>query len=220
VTEDLYRDIHKGIRVELFAVVAEAGRLDPGERASRVDLAGHIGSVVELLVGHAGHEDRHVQPAIEIHLPDVADQIASDHVALECRMELLQEMAAVAVDAPTADQPARSHQLYLELASFTSAYLEHQDIEERVVMPALEAAIGAESTAGIHQAIIGGIPPDEMAMSLAIMLPAMNVDGRAALLAGVRAGAPAPVFEGVWGLAGSVLAPADHRAVAVRLGLA
>ena len=59
-----------------------------------------------------------------------------------------------------------------------------------------------------------------MAQSLAIMLPAMNVDDRAALLGGIQAGAPAPVFEGVWGLAGSVLAPADHAAVAVRLGLA
>ena len=57
-----------------------------------------------------------------------------------------------------------------------------------------------------------------MAQSLAIMLPAMNVDERAALLGGIRVGAPAPVFEGVWGLTGSVLAPHDHAAVAVRLG--
>ncbi len=171
VTEDLYREIHKGIRAELFDVVAEAGRLDPGARASRVDLAGHIGRVVELLVSHAEHEDRHIQPAIELHLPEMADRIVTDHVALESRMDLLQEMAAVAVDARTADQPARVHRLYLELASFTSAYLEHQDVEERVVMPALEAAIGLESTTAIHQAILGSIPPDEMARSLALMLP-------------------------------------------------
>jgi hypothetical protein len=112
------------------------------------------------------------------------------------------------------------HRLYLELASFTSAYLEHQDVEERIVMPALERAIGAESAFAIHQAIVGSIPPDEMASSLAVMLPAMNVFERTALLGGMRAGAPAPVFEGVWGLAGSVLAPVDHQAVAVRLGLA
>ena len=55
-------------------------------------------------------------------------------------------MAAAAVEASVADQVGRMHRLYLELASFTSAYLEHQDVEERVVMPALEAAIGVEST--------------------------------------------------------------------------
>jgi hypothetical protein len=35
----------------------------------------------------------------------------------------------------------------------------------------------------------------------------------------MRDGAPAEVFEGVWGLAGSVLDPADHTALAKRLGI-
>ena len=35
----------------------------------------------------------------------------------------------------------------------------------------------------------------------------------------MRAGAPAEVFQGVWSLAGSVLAPADHAALATRLDL-
>ena len=72
---------------------------------------------------------------------------------------------------------------------------------------------------GIHQAILGAIPPQEMAQSLALMLPAMNVDGRTELLGGMREGAPAEVFEGVWSLAGSVLDPTDLAAVARRLGL-
>jgi hypothetical protein len=58
-----------------------------------------------------------------------------------------------------------------------------------------------------------------MASSLAIMLPAMNVDDRAELLGGVRAGAPAEVFAGIWGLTGSVLTPADYEQLAVRLGM-
>jgi hypothetical protein len=73
--------------------------------------------------------------------------------------------------------------------------------------------------AEIHGAIIGSIPPDEMAQSLALMLPAMNVDNRTELLGGMKANAPAEVFEGVWGLAASVLTDADHRAVATRLGI-
>ena len=57
-------------------------------------------------------------------------------------MDDLVEMAAEAASL-TAPTPARKvHRLYLELASFTSDYLAHQDVEERVVMPALEAAVG------------------------------------------------------------------------------
>jgi hypothetical protein len=40
------------------------------------------------------------------------------------------------------------------------------------------------------------------------------------MLGAMQADAPAQVFEGVWGLAGSVLDPADHTALARRLGVA
>ncbi len=52
------------------------------------------------------------------------------------------------------------------------------------------------------------------------MIPAMNIDDRTELLGGMRAGAPAEVFEGVWGLTGSVLPAADFAALGARLGLA
>ncbi len=86
-------------------------------------------------------------------------------------------------------------------------------------MPALEAAVGPDAVLQIHGAIVSNIPPDELAASLAIMLPAMNIDGRAELLGGMQANAPAEVFQGVWGLAGSVLARTDLDALGVRLGI-
>lgn len=219
VIEDLYRDIHKGIRSELFALTLDAGRIDPSDRAARTAVASHLHDVVGLLVSHAEHEDSAVQPALELHLPELAEKIAADHVALEARLVLLEDLAASAVDAAGGAQRETGHRLYLELASFTSAYLEHQDVEERVLMPALEATIGVEAVFAIHQAIVSSIPPDEMAASLAVMLPAMNIDDRAAMLGGMQAGAPAEVFAGVWALAGSVLTDADHAALGARLGL-
>jgi hypothetical protein len=219
VALDLYRDIHKGIRTELFAVTAEAGRLDPADREGRAALAANVDAVVALLVSHAEHEDTAVQPAIEANLPDLAERIERDHLSLEAWMEGLQALAADAAAAPAGRQRDRVQHLYLELGSFTGAYLHHQDIEERVVMPALEAAIGIEAVGGIHHAIISSIPPAEMASSLALMLPAMNLDDRAELLGGMRAGAPAEVFDGVWSLAGSVLDPVDHQALARRLAI-
>lgn len=218
-TVDLYRDIHKGIRAELFGITMAAGSLDPSDRVHRLALSTRVHDAVALLVSHAAHEDQHVQPSIETHFPALAERVEVDHLTLESRMETLNDMADAAAFA-TADQREVGHRLYLEFASFTSAYLEHQDLEERVIMPALEAAIGSEAVVGIHQAIVGSIPPAETAASLSLMLPAMNIDDRAELLGGMRAGAPAEVFEGVWGLAGSVLTPGDFEALGVRLGIA
>jgi len=220
VAFDLYRDIHKAIRVELFAVTSAAGRLDSGQGIARAGIASHVTDVVELLVSHAEHEDGAIQPALETHLPELAERVEVDHLTLEARMVDLTEMAQEAAVLDVADPGAKIHRLYLALASFTSDYLVHQDVEERVIMPALEAAVGVEEVVGIHQAILASVPPDEMGRSLALMFPAMNLDNRAELLGGMRAGAPAEVFEGVWGLAGSVLDPADLSALAHRLDIA
>ena len=217
ITLDLYKDIHKGIRAELFSVTAEAGRLDPSVSIARAALATHVTDVVELLTGHAHHEDAAIQPVLESRLPDLAERIEVDHLTIEAHMDDLVAMAAEAA-SPTADDPgAQVHRLYLALASFTSDYLRHQDVEERVVMPALEAAVGIEQVVTIHQAILAHIPPEEMAKGLAVMVPAMNIDDRTALLGGMRAGAPAEVFAGVWSLVGSVLEVDEHRALAQRL---
>jgi len=129
------------------------------------------------------------------------------------------ELASVMSDAVPGEQRARVHNLYLDLASFTGAYLAHQEFEERIVMPAVFDAIGVEGSVGIHRAIVASIPPPLMAKTLALMIPAMNVDDRAEMLGGMQASAPPEIFEGIWGLANSVLAPGDANAVARRIGL-
>ena len=222
ITLDLYKDIHKGIRVELFAVTTEAGSLDPSQGIARAALATHVADVVHLLTGHAEHEDAAIQPVLEAHLPDLAERVEVDHLTLEARMDDLHRDGHRGRRRSPSPIPApKVHRIYLALASFTSDYLEHQDVEERVIMPALEAAVGLpEDVVAIHQAILANIPPEEMAQGLAVMLPAMNIDDRAALLGGMRAGAPAEVFDGVWSLVGSVLEPDDHRALARRLDIA
>ncbi len=219
VAFDLYKDIHKAIRVELFSATTEAARLDPGAELDRAALAAQVRDVVGFLVDHAEHEDGAIQPVLERELPDLAERVERDHHHLESWMEDLVSMAEEAVVAPASGARFAVHRLHLELASFTSAYLAHQDVEERVIMPALEAAVGVPAVVEIHQAILAGIAPEDMARSLSLMFPAMNIDDRTDLLRGMMAGAPPEVFQGVWGLVCSVLPPADLEPLAARLGV-
>ncbi len=185
VAVDLYRDIHKGIRAELFDITATAGNVDPSNRFDRAALAGHVIAVGNVLDSHAHHEDLAPRAGrCSSSHPTLAEQITHDHHVLEARFSAITELAQATVDATTVDQRRLTHLLYLELAGFTSAYLAHQSVEERVVMPALEKAIGVDAVLGLHMAIVSSIPPDEMARSLSFMLPAMNVDDRVEMLDG------------------------------------
>jgi hypothetical protein len=220
VTFDLYRDVHKGIRADLFTITSAAGYIDPSNRDARVGLAGEVSRVVSFLDDHAAHEDQHIEPEVERLLPVVARRIAADHRSFERTGELLVELAMHAVDATAIAQRGCVHRLYLELASFTSTYLAHQDLEERIVMPALERALGVEGDLAIHGAILASIPPEKMMASMQIMLPAMNVDDRTELLGGMAASAPPPAFAAVWSLAQQIVPKPDVATLATRLGLA
>jgi hypothetical protein len=216
---DLYRDIHKGIRAELFAITGAAGSLDPTDTPGWVDLANHVNSVWEVLESHAHHEDSVIEPVLFDLRPNLAESIAADHVRLDARFHRILDIANAGGTTPATDQARQSHVLYLELSGFTSTYFEHILVEEYVVMPVLDAALGIEQLLAMHGAIIGSIPPDQMARSLAFMFPAMNVDNRTEVLGGMQQTAPPEAFAGVVSLARSVLDPTDFAAVATRLGL-
>jgi hypothetical protein len=219
VAVNIYGNIHKAIRAELFRLTTTSGRIDPADRGARVATAADLNHLMDLLVSHAEHEDAALQPAIVTHLPDLAERIENEHATLETRMDGLRGLAGDNVDAPRSEQRHTAYRLYVELASFTSAYLAHQDVEERLVMPALESAVGVEGAFALHEKILGSIPPAEMAEGLGLMLPVMNVEERVEMLGGMQENAPAEVFAGVWGLAGSVLTASDYAAVAARLGI-
>jgi hypothetical protein len=219
VTMDLYRDIHKGIRAELFALTAGAASLDPADALGRAALADHVHATVWLLTSHAEHEDGAVQPALEACLPELAEQVEADHHRLEAFFGEIAELAAEAGRADAVDPRFQVHRLHLAIARFTASYLTHQDLEETTIMPALESALGVDAMVGIHNQIIANISPEDMVRSLALMLPAMNIDDRTEMLGGMQAHAPAEAFAAVWSVAGSVLRHDDLAALAGRLGL-
>ena len=219
VAFDLYRDIHKGIRGELFAVTSEAGRVDPAGQEGVEAVGAHWRSIVELLISHAEHEDEFGQPLIEAHLPDLAARIAVEHPQLEQQMATLEVVADRAANAVGDARRTAAHRLYLGLASFTSDYLAHQAVEELEVMPGLAKVIGVPELIALNEAIVASIPPEQMVQTLPLMMQQMNVDDRSEMLGGMKMGAPPEVFAGLSGLIRSTLAPEDWNPVAARLGI-
>jgi hemerythrin HHE cation binding domain-containing protein len=217
---DFYKDIHKGIRYSLFQTTIALGSVDPADDAARAVVVEQVRGITHLLDQHAEHENDFIVPVLEVHAPELADVIHVVHPQLDRRVADLRNLAAEVQVTGGTRARAAVHSLYLELASFTSAYLEHQHFEERTCMYALADALPVDELIAIDQAIVGSIPPDELANGLSVMLPAMNIDDRVELLVGIREGAPLKVFAGICALAESVLTPEAWRATATRLALA
>jgi hypothetical protein len=202
---DIYRNVHKAVRANMFEVVLRAGRTDPADRNQRIALAASVCDLADFLTFHAEHEDRVLDPMIAEVLPDEAASITASHDEFEAEMVHIRALAALVFEDDRTDAQASLHELYLALAAFTSRYLAHQHVEERVVMPALLAHFGLDGVIDADQRIVASISPDGMAWSLAKMLPAMNNVERVELLAIIRAGAPSEAFAGMLGLAAEVL---------------
>ena len=72
VSYDIYRNVHKGIRLEMFAVTTDLGSLDPDDVAACRCFASRFRALEELLTRHAMHEDGHLEEAIREALGDRA----------------------------------------------------------------------------------------------------------------------------------------------------
>ncbi len=213
---DLYRDIHKGLRHALFDVTFRAGRLDVGDDECMVGLLVESRQMIDLLRGHHQHEEQLLlEGLIEAHAPAAVGPIHDEHHKLAVRLDRLaaraDELAATATDV----RSAIAHEYYLELAAFTAAYLAHLDVEERVVMPALAAACDDAELGRVQGAVLASIRPEQQAVGLSVMLPALNPVERAEMVGRIRMTAPPEAFAGVRKTAARVLTTVEYA----RLGI-
>ena len=119
-----------------------------------------------------------------------------EHHAIDCELK-----------AVSASADAEPRTFYRTLARFISIYLAHMAVEEGAVSDALFAAYTDRDLMAIEGELVASIPPPKMGEFMILMLPAMNLDERCELLAGMRAGAPAEVYAGMYQLASNVLDP-------------
>ena len=103
---------------------------------------------------------------------------------------------------------------------FVATYLAHMALEEGGVMEALRTAMTTAALFDIEVGIRSRVAPPLMCDFIHVMAPAMNVDERTSMLAGMAAALPAEVFELFRGAVEASVTPAAYKAVAERIGVA
>lgn len=205
----LYTEVHKGIRSLMMDLVVRAGRTDFDQPAAVAALEQATRNAFFMLESHADHENRFIGPVVQKHAPAIAEEMFGDHHQQEEQlMALLTEVSELAGN-PT-DARTRGHRFVVTLSAVFGDMLVHMAEEEHVIMPALWEKMSDAELMAVEQQLLASIPPEKMGAFLSWMLPAMNHAERLGMLAGMRAHAPAEVFNGVRALAASVLSAEDE----------
>ncbi len=217
---DIYRNIHKGLRLCMNQALEQVGRMDSSDD---LDVAASIGStreMLELFALHLEDENAFIHPALSACRPGSADRTASDHVG---HLQAIADLRDLVTSLEAARRPQRAavaDQLYRRMALFVAENLEHMHFEETHNMAVLWSACNDEEIMAIEHAIVASIPPAMMMKFVRWMLLGMPHPDRVGMLAAMRDTAPAEAFEAVRTLARAHLEARDWRKLADALDLA
>ncbi|HEU4951316.1 MAG TPA: hemerythrin domain-containing protein [Holophagaceae bacterium] len=219
IRHDLYAEIHKGVRFALCQTLNRLGAMDTADEGEVSATLAELRGVLAFLAGHLKHEDEHIHPAMEARTPGSTAILDTDHRGHEASLQDLEALAVAVAAAPAAERALPANRLYRAFAHFTGENLEHMDYEESHNNAVLWDAYTDAELQGIESRLIASVGPEEMSAAMGWMLRGMAPAERAAKLAGIRAAAPAPVFQGLLALAQAKLSPRDWAKLALALEL-
>jgi hypothetical protein len=217
---DIYALIHKGLRAFMCDVMITVGRADADDEKDVTAVLAKVRELADYCEGHLRHENHFVHAALEARRPGSSEHTAEEHYHHEWAISQIRSLADDVDSASGNARVAALSALYRYLALFVAENFTHMNIEETENNAALWATHSDEEIMNIERALISKLKPQEMAISMRWMLPAMTPQERAAKLAGTHAGAPAPAFEALLGIAHTHLSPRDWNKLSEALGLA
>jgi len=215
---DIYANIHKALRLCATQTLAAVGSADARDDEDVARIATEVRAMIALAHGHLEKEEAFIHPLMEARRPGSAGRTRAEHEAHERSLhEVGDALAALEATAPDADRDGAASRLYRALARFVAADFAHMDAEETGNNAVLWATCTDDEIVAVERRIVASLAPDEARAIMRWMLPALDPHARFALLSGMRAAVPAPVFEGVLTLARGQLSPRDARRLEVAL---
>ena len=205
---DLYRTVHKGIRATLFETAAAVGRTEFADAEEAVAAATAVRRMLGFLDEHARHEDAVVLPELSRISPELSAEIEADHARTNGLQREIEALVARLEGANEAERVALGARLHDRIPRLLAEHLHHMGREETEANRALWANLTDAELDALHRRIVGAIPPARFAEWLELFLPAVTRSERAAMIGGLRASVPAPVFDHLVAPARAALGPA------------
>ncbi|RZL91531.1 MAG: hypothetical protein EOP82_12710 [Variovorax sp.] len=217
---DMYAGIHKALRALMADTLLAVGRMDSDDAFQLAEVTQHVLRLLDFCRSHLRHENEFVHAAMEARAPGASGRIAHEHAQHEEEIAMLAQQTTALLNSEAAQKPADALALYRALSLFIAHNFEHMHVEETAHNAVLWARYTDAELIGIHSALVASIPPEEMMFTLRWLVPFMNPAERAAMLADMRAHAPAPAFDAALGVVRPHLSEREWAKLATALGLA
>lgn len=204
---DLYRPIHKGLRLGASRMLIALGQADWRDSVATASLLQTLKTHLALAREHLEHEDAEILPPLRAKAPEMAHVLDHDHEDHYDTFRDLDECIAEVEGAPSKDQRAMAGQaLYVRFSTYLADDFMHMAREENEAMPLFHALFTDQELMEMEGRIIGSIPPARLTQYYEIMIPGMSPPERADFLRYVKAVAPPEAYQHLYGVAQAALA--------------
>jgi len=217
---DMYAGIHKALRALMADTLLALGRMDHDDDLELAQTTQQVLALLDACASHLKHENDFIHTALEARAPGASAVIAHEHDDHLAHINRLAQSTTALLGAAAGQRGASALALYRDLSLFIAENFHHMHVEETAHNAVLWARYTDAELVEIHDALVASIPPEEMMRTVRWLVPFMNPAERTALLADMRAKAPAPAFAAVLDIVRAHLTQNEWAKLARSLGLA
>jgi hypothetical protein len=192
---DLYGMAHKALRNLLFEAASLAARTDLSSEAEARALAARIARLVGWLDEHAAVEDAAIMPELAAIAPELFASLRSEHARVEGAQRELEALARRLETASGPERASLGRKVHERLLRLVAEHIVHMEHEESDGNRLLWAHRTDDELRALQARIRATIPPARAAAWLAVMLPALSLPERAAVLRPLRGAVPTPALD-------------------------
>ena len=202
---DAYALAHKGLRNILFTCSRQIGATDFGDESARNECLELIEWTFKFFDLHMQMEEEDYHPILESVEEGLSEQAHEDHEGDEALHAAIRQGMQAITEVPADQLADAGYALYHAFNQWVAHYLLHIDHEDRVLEPRFFEVVDDAKMAALRGKIMGKLSPEDMKLWMGFFLPALSNPENAKLLSGIKANAPAPVYEGMAAGAKAVL---------------
>jgi hypothetical protein len=194
--ENLFRPIHKGIRLMLyqlgsrvqstnFADVTEGNRF---VAQMKHDLGNSLSTcVLCLLRAHSGHEERDIFSKMRLHDPDVIDIMMKEHAEIARRIREVTKIGDEILGVASPDRRIEiGDRLNQEVNDLFVCYLAHLNKEEATLVPAMWERFTDDQLRAMRAEFYDNLPLPLFETWMRWTLPSMNEHELVVLYSGLK----------------------------------